>query len=73
MMRRASEVRQGSADVQLQAVRIVGTERRRDGGNEFVVYILESGLLTHGVQTTLRTERRCDARAAPRQEGPGQS
>lgn len=61
LIRRNTEVRANSKDVRLQSVRISGTLRRRDQGghgSEFVTYLVDSVLLVHGVQTTLRSERR---------------
>jgi len=58
--RRGTEIRAHSRDVSLQSVRISGTARYREGGhgNEYVAYLVDSVLLVHGVQTTLRSERR---------------
>ncbi|KAL1515644.1 hypothetical protein AB1Y20_002262 [Prymnesium parvum] len=58
--RRSSELRQNSKDVRLQSVRISSTRRsREDGtGQEYTAYLIDSVLLVHGVETTLRSERR---------------
>eukprot|EP00908_Phaeocystis_cordata_P024353 Transcript_6814.p2 GENE.Transcript_6814~~Transcript_6814.p2 ORF type:complete len:365 (+),score=141.79 Transcript_6814:942-2036(+) len=58
-VRRSSELRHLSRDVQLQSVRVPGSQRDRDeNGLEFTVYLVDSVLVVHGVQTTLRSERR---------------
>eukprot|EP00965_Chrysotila_dentata_P030312 1008808-Pleurochrysis_carterae.AAC.1 len=57
--RRASELRGLKGDVSLQSVRIAGTQRHfEEGGHEYVAYLVESVLVVHGVQTTLRSVRR---------------
>lgn len=57
--KRGTEIRALSKDVTLQSARISGTQRQREGnGNEYVTYQVDSVLLVHGVQTTLRSERR---------------
>ena len=58
--RPGTELRAHSKDVSLQSVRISGTQRQREGGhgNEYVTYLVDSVLSVHGVQTTLRSERR---------------
>jgi hypothetical protein len=55
-----TELRARSKDVVLHSVRLAGTQRQREGGhgNEYVTYLVDSVLLVHGVQTTLRSERR---------------
>ena len=59
VQRRASDLRASSGGVVLQSVRIAGKRFQRDvGGHEYVVYFIESVLSAHGVQTTLRSERR---------------
>ena len=57
---RGTELRERSQDVVLKSVRIPGTGKKREGGhgNEYVTYLVDSVLLVHGVQMTLRTERR---------------
>ena len=58
-VRRASEIRNISRDVQLRSVRVPGSQRDRDeNGLEFTVYLVDSVLVVHGVQTTLRSDRR---------------
>ena len=58
-VRRSSELRHISRDVQLQSVRVPGSQRDRDeNGLEFTVYLVDSVLVVHGVQTTLRSDRR---------------
>ena len=44
----------------MQSVRISGTRRHRedDTGQEYTAYLIDSVLSVHGVQTTLRSERR---------------
>ena len=55
-MRRISELRHLSRDVALQSVRVPGAQRERDAdGGEFTVYLVDSVLMVHGVQTTLRS------------------
>lgn len=58
--RRSSELRQHSKDVRLQSVRISSTRRQREDGTgqEYTSYLIDSVLSVHGVQTTLRSERR---------------
>jgi len=58
--RRSSELRQNSRDVRLQSVRISSTRRQREDGTgqEYTSYLIDSVLSVHGVQTTLRSERR---------------
>lgn len=60
LVRRTSELRQLSKDVRLQSVRISSTRRSREdsAGQEYTSYLIDSVLSVHGVQTTLRSERR---------------
>lgn len=58
VQRRASEARASTGGVVLQSVRISGKRFQREAGHEYVVYFIESVLSAHGMQTTLRSERR---------------
>ena len=46
-------------------VRVPGAQRERDAdGGEFTVYLVDSVLMVHGVQTTLRSVRCCRIRSS---------
>ena len=48
-------------DVVVHSLCIIDTQRHREEGghgNEYVVYLIESSLVVHGVRTTLRSARR---------------
>ena len=53
-----SLLRTQTKNVVLQSVRISGSHIKREQGHEYVTYVVDSSLSVHGVQTTLRSERR---------------